>query len=542
MSWTRRDVLALGSLALAGAALGPSRVAAQTPKRGGTLSIRGWDPPLFDPMLTTAYRVHVPLSLTHSRLVRHRAGPSVPPGTFPIEGDLAESWTQPNETTYVFKLRRGVRWHPKPPVNGRELTSADVKYSVERFLTVKGNPSAYMLRAIDRVETPDAYTVRIVLKEVNAWFLEMLANPMSMAIVAREAVEKFGDLKKAESVIGTGPVDAGQPPPERRPHVRAASAVLPGRPAATSTASRWSSTRTMPRACPRSSPASTISAGTSRAPSGAPTGCRSRTGSCSGGPACARPSSCRTSRPTSRCAPIRSRGATSACARPCRWPSTARASSTRRRRASASSIPPSPPRSRTGRVPIAELGEGARYFKYDPAEAKRLLAAAGYPNGFPASLCFTSYGSTTFVDTVQLLLKYLKDVGITTTLDQREYGAFIASCYFGKFDSLTYGPQTPFVDPDNYVYGMHYPEELKNQSHVNDPVVTDLLVRQRRTVDPARRREILAELQRHLARQQYYVQLASPVIIAVWDGALKNYGPNLGYDYGGRLVAAWLDR
>ena len=34
-------------------------------------------------------------------------------------------------------------------------------------------------------------------------------------------------------------------------------------------------------------------------------------------------------------------------------------------------------------VPIAELGEGARYFKYDPAEAKRLLAAAGYPTAFP---------------------------------------------------------------------------------------------------------------------------------------------------------------
>jgi hypothetical protein len=38
------------------------------------------------------------------------------------------------------------------------------------------------------------------------------------------------------------------------------------------------------------------------------------------------------------------------------------------------------------------------------------------------------------------------------------------------------------------------------------------------------------------------VQLASTVIIAVWDGALENYGPNLGHDYGGRLVAAWLDR
>jgi len=30
--------------------------------------------------------------------------------------------------------------------------------------------------------------------------------------------------------------------------------------------------------------------------------------------------------------------------------------------------------------------------------------------------------------------------------------------------------------------------------------------------------------------------------LAVWDPALKNYGPNLGYDYGGRLTAAWLDR
>jgi len=40
-------------------------------------------------------------------------------------------------------------------------------------------------------------------------------------------------------------------------------------------------------------------------------------------------------------------------------------------------------------------------------------------------------------------------------------------------------------------------------------------------------------------KQQYYIQLASAVYIAVWDRALKNYGPNLGFDWGGRL---WLDR
>jgi hypothetical protein len=56
------------------------------------------------------------------------------------------------------------------------------------------------------------------------------------------------------------------------------------------------------------------------------------------------------------------------------------------------------------------------------------------------------------------------------------------------------------------------------------------------------RREVIHDLLRYLAKQQYYVQLPSAVSIAVWDGALKNYGPNLGYDYGGRLVASWLDR
>jgi hypothetical protein len=48
--------------------------------------------------------------------------------------------------------------------------------------------------------------------------------------------------------------------------------------------------------------------------------------------------------------------------------------------------------------------------------------------------------------------------------------------------------------------------------------------------------------ERYLAAQQYYVQMPSPVYVAVWDEALKNYGPNLGYDYGGRLLHAWLER
>src|SRR5438876_938457 len=213
MDLSRRHVLKLGGIALAATAVRPSHARGQTPKRGGTLALRTWDPPHFDPFQTISYKTHIALSFTHSRLLKHKAGPNVVPGTFAIEGDLAESWSQPNETTYVFKLRKGVRWHNKPPVNGRELTADDVVYSVNHFLTVKGNANAYMLRSLEKVEAVDRHTVKFTLKEPFVWFLDMLANPMAVAIIAREVVEKYGDLKKAESVVGTGPwmLDAYRP-------------------------------------------------------------------------------------------------------------------------------------------------------------------------------------------------------------------------------------------------------------------------------------------------------------------------------------------
>src|SRR5437867_4441955 len=179
MNLGRRDLVKLGGLTLAGTALSPSVLRAQTPKRGGTLTLRTWDPPHWDHMGPggISYKIHIPMTFTHSRLLKHKAGPGVVPGTFPIEGDLAESWTQPNDTTYIFKLRKGVRWHPKPPVNGRELTADDVVYTVDRFLKVKGNANAYMLDSVTKVEPVDRYTVKFTLKEPFAWFLDMIANP-----------------------------------------------------------------------------------------------------------------------------------------------------------------------------------------------------------------------------------------------------------------------------------------------------------------------------------------------------------------------------
>src|SRR5262245_32873099 len=107
---SRREVLMTGAAAVALAVTGPQLVTpaqAQTPKRGGTLRLTGITDPLhFDPHATISFATMVPLSFIYSRLLKVKAGPSVKPMTYPIEGDLAESWTQPSDTSYIFKLRK----------------------------------------------------------------------------------------------------------------------------------------------------------------------------------------------------------------------------------------------------------------------------------------------------------------------------------------------------------------------------------------------------------------------------------------------------
>src|SRR5437867_4017395 len=205
---TRRDLIkggAAAGAALATGAFGSRRVTEAQGKRGGILRVRGWDPPHFDPHQTRAFMTMGTLSLVYSKLMRHKLGAGVQSGTFAVEPDLAERCEEPDEMTYVLHRRKGVRWHAKPPVNGRELTADDVKFTFTRFLTLKGNPERQLLESVDRVEAVDRYTVKFVLKEPYVWLPSKLANALCTYIVAPEVAEKYGDFKRPESAIGTGP-------------------------------------------------------------------------------------------------------------------------------------------------------------------------------------------------------------------------------------------------------------------------------------------------------------------------------------------------
>jgi peptide/nickel transport system substrate-binding protein len=540
---TRRELLQAGLAAGATLSIRPLTqpsllLAGETaqPKRGGILRVRGWDPVHFDPQLTRNFKTNTTLSFVYSKLLRHKVGADVPPGTFVVEPDLAERWESPDDTSYVFHLRKGVRWHNQPPVNGRELVAADVKFTFDRFLTEKGNPERQLLEPVERVEVVDRYTVKFLLNEPYVWLLDILANAMCMWIIAPEVVEKYGDLKKVKTAIGTGPFLLEDYEPnvktvfKRNPeYFRSGLPYVDG--------VEWLVLDDESTAL-----------------------AMYRTGQIDAGPSAwwgvrqADLDSLRQSQPHLRYQDILVNAIQTIAMRT----DTPPFNDVRVRRAISQAIDrqaiidgvylrgePSPavPRGLAEwSLPIEQLGEGAKYYRYDPREARRLLAEAGYPKGFITQLSATGGYGHDLLDAVQLVLRDLKEVGIEAELKLQEYGAYMATTGQGKFEGMMMGPYAIGWEPDSALYGPYVPDQPRNRSHVNDPKLTAMAQEQRRVKDLEARKQLIFDMQRYAAEQQYYVYLFSPMVTGSWQPYVKNYAPNLTFDYGSRIAALWLDR
>ena len=75
---------------------------------------------------------------------------------------------------------------------------------------------------------------------------------------------------------------------------------------------------------------------------------------------------------------------------------------------------------------------------------------------------------------------------------------------------------------------------------MDDPKLTEMIKLQRKTYNVAKRREIVYDIERYAAEQVYYHFGPSVNTVAAWEPHVKNFGPNVGHDYGGRMMAAWL--
>ena len=480
---SRRNLLKLGGVAAGVGAFGlragasfadgdPPPVKAKQPDRGGTFRIRiAQSPAHFDPHQTAASSTMVPLSFAYSRLVMIKPGSNIVPGTQPLDSDLAQSWDRVGDTVYVFRLRQGVRWQPKPPVNGRELTADDVKYTFDRFLA-KGNPNRAVLEMVDKVEAPDKYTVKFTLKEPNAWFVDRLAST-STWIIARECVEKYGDLKKWESVVGTGPwMLERYEPGSRLRFVRNPNCFYSGLPYVDSVELTINPDE-------NAAFAAFLAGKLDFAPE---YGMTLRRGDVAAAkkrlghwwlPLQTREFLVPSGRITAMKLdqdPFKDVRVRRALALASNWKELLETNAWSQGQGVPN--PAIPAALREWAIPIDQLSpEGRRLYEQNVPEAKRLLAEAGYAGGLKVPLEVTLGWSPDYVDALQINMKNWKSAGIDTELKQKEFAAFMATAIFGKFEKAAHSLRggTPVADISLYLAYMPGQRSEEHTSELQSP-------------------------------------------------------------------------
>jgi len=122
-------------------------------------------------------------------------------------GALAERWEIQGKHTVIYYLRKGVKWHNKPPTNGRELNADDVVFSLKRQCTLV---TGYIKQAYPKgcatldITAPDPHTV--VVKCDPMHFSDLLTNLSDYTcIFPKDALEQFGNMNDWKNSIGTGP-------------------------------------------------------------------------------------------------------------------------------------------------------------------------------------------------------------------------------------------------------------------------------------------------------------------------------------------------
>ena len=188
----RRIVLALAALVLAFGARSPA--VAGPPSGQLTYGVHiSLAPTWFDPAETSG--IITPFMLLyalHDALVKPMPGQ-------PLASSLAESWSESDDgLTYEFVLRQGVKFH-----NGDPVTAEDVKFSFDRY---RGASNALLHQRVAAIETPDPRHVRIHLKEPWPDFMTFYATATGANwIVPKRYVEKVGDEGFKKAPIGAGP-------------------------------------------------------------------------------------------------------------------------------------------------------------------------------------------------------------------------------------------------------------------------------------------------------------------------------------------------
>jgi peptide/nickel transport system substrate-binding protein len=469
------------------------------------------------------------VGIVYSKLLEFETGKDVPYGsTTTVKGDLAEKWGHSEDgMTWTFNLRKGVKWQNIAPVNGRAFTSADVVCTINRIQTLPGIQKN-LTDVIKTVSAPDDSTVVFTLNIPYAPFDTTMATYF-MAILPCEGTR--GEFNLAETAIGTGPfiLKDWKRKQERtyvknpdyfvkgKPHLDEVRIIVQADPAATVAAFRTgdldytaSQTTISPELVPAivtTNPDVVIRAQLSLA----------------------------TTQVTfnQKVKPFDDYRVRKALAMA--WDRQGMGETYYPNGFAISGAYPS---TMFGAMSSAEMLERV---PFDPTAAKKLLAEAGFPNGFDLELlCTDGYGPI-YLNQAQWVQQDLKDIGINATLKVLDYATYFAT-FAAKDYQMTYGISTSAAEPDEWLQAVYRTNGPRNWFNSGTPELDAKIDAQRAILDRDKREDALHELSLYitdnvlnpvLSFQGATLQLQQPYVHNLWNH------PQAGRTY---VVDVWLDK
>jgi peptide/nickel transport system substrate-binding protein len=507
-------------------------------KRGGILKrSTGSDPAGLDPHGGGA-TVAGFYEIAYARLFNYKPG-HLQPSQDELEPAIAESWEwSPDRLTLTAKIRPNVRFHNVAPVNGRAMDNDDILFSWNRFSTQGSNRTVVANAAnpdapVMSVTAPDARTVVIKFKEPLVYAQAYLAQRGYLNIVPKEA-ENTQVIDLRRQTIGTGPFMLSDYQPsigltfkrhpeywdKERPYIdqidypivsEYASAVAQMRNGHIYEYEvRQEEVLQLKRELPRLSMyEGDIGIDTRRTVLGWEAvelrDKRVRQAlSMSIGRDDWLDAQYNTTSFESQGLPVQ-----------VRWNTALEASE-----------------NNTGwwlDPKEKDFGTNAKFFQRDVAEAKKLLAAAGHPNGIEitSNHFTTSQHGPDFVKLIELWESMTGETGVRYRKNIIDYNDYLRNFRDaqGKYSGVTYklGPPAPSSDPSarlTYEFstkggvGFHGFDLAGKGDGSGDPNVETQLAKARADFDTESRRKIVHELQRYLADQMYTIR---------WPGGATNF-------------------
>jgi len=505
-----------------------SSSAGGTPRPGGVVRIRATSDP-FDWDMSYAGK-SVPndygQSLAYDSLLTFKHGPEVDFGASILQPNLAAKWETPDAITYTFHLRQGVKFANRPPVNGRELTSADIKWSYEywsRTGQFKGNgklpPSQYAgyFEGMTGIQTPDPYTVVVTFAQPFVPFINYAGSYFN-PIVPHEIYDADGDLQT--QIAGTGPYQLDQASSQKgskwvwkknpnywdsgKPYINEVDWIVLTDQAAANSAFQTKqvdivgvmndtmavvSAEQFMKANPTASYLEYLPVGNSLYLN---INCKKS------------PMTDARVRQAMSFAMDRDEFVKTLSNGKGGW-------------------------SLSGAFPDTfTQDEIKQLLKYDPVQAKQLLSAAGYANGLDFEYIYPglAYGQD-YLSAIQLLQAQLKKVGLNMTLKSFDKDAWTNNRKTYNFQMTGSGKADLVGDVDSWLFDFHSGSK-SNYSQVADPQLDALIDQSRQETDAAKRKDIVRQAVKLIATQAYSLSAWAGHQFQFWQPTLKGYAPNFG--------------